>query len=483
MTFYRLLCASVLILSGCDPKEDPIAAINREVQKNSEAYKTLKQATETIGHRLSGSENGKRAEEFVFSLFKSYGFDEVAYQPFDMVTWSRGEVSLKVGLADRGPAQQLKVVSLAHTPEAIEVSASLVDLGNGLSDDYNRDTGIVKDKIAVVYLGLLPSTPEGTQNLHRSEKTALAMKYGAKGIIFINQVDGGVLLTGTASVTGDLIDIPAVCVGKEDGLALRLKMEKQPHRAHIKMTNKSEKLQARNIIATVPGSEQPEEIIIIGGHLDSWDLATGAIDNGIGSFAVIDMARTFKALDLKPKRTIEFVLFMGEEQGLFGSTHMVNSLKQNNTLDQVKYMVNVDMAGNPIGFNAGARPEASSFFQLAGERIKKVDSSFENQASHRVGLHSDHQPFLLEGIPIMSLTSNLDRSIYGCYHSDCDDFELVNQQHLNNTVRFTSMMLYQLADAESLPAERLSSGRNRDFLIANNLKDKLVIGGDWRWGE
>ena len=483
---FRLCFAlGCLIFSGCDltMKENALAAINREVHKNSEAYRTLKRASETIGHRLTGSENGHRAETFVYELFQSYGFEDVSYQPFNMVAWSRGEVSLQVGLADRGPAQDLKVVSLAHTPESSEVSAALADLGNGLESDYLHNPGKAEGKIALVYLGLLPETPDGEQNLHRSEKTALAIKYGAKGIIFINQVEGGVLLTGTASVTGELIDIPAVCIGKEDGLALRLKMDKQPHRAHIKMTNFSKEIQARNIIARLPGSELPEEKIIIGGHLDSWDLASGAIDNGIGSFAVIDMARTFKALDLKPRRTMEFVLFMGEEQGLFGSTHMVNSMIEAQELNKVKYMVNVDMAGNPVGFNAGARSEAEAFFHSAGERIKAVDSTFANRSTNRVGLHSDHQPFLLEGIPTMSLTSNLDRSIYRCYHSDCDNFDLVNPQHIKNTVRFTSMVLYELANTASLPAERLSSERNKDFLIANNLKRKLVIGGDWRWGE
>src|SRR5690606_28578857 len=90
----------------------------------------------------------------------------------------------------------------------------------------------------------------------------------------------------------------------------------------IEMSNQSRKVQARNIIATMKGKSK--ETIVIGGHLDSWDLAQGAIDNGIGSFAVIDIARTFQKLNFKPEKTIEFVLFMGEEQGLLGSRHYVN---------------------------------------------------------------------------------------------------------------------------------------------------------------
>ena len=79
------------------------------------------------------------------------------------------------------------------------------------------------------------------------------------------------------------------------------------------MTNVSKKIKARNVIATLPGKS--DDRIVIGGHLDSWDLATGAADNGLGSFTIIDIARIFKVLKIKPKRTIDFVLFMGEEQG------------------------------------------------------------------------------------------------------------------------------------------------------------------------
>src|SRR5690606_20189931 len=118
--------------------------------------------------------------------------------------------------------------------------------------------------------------------------------------------------------------------------------------ARIQMTNHSDLIKARNVIATIKGRELPDEKIIIGGHLDSWDLATGAIDNGIGSFAILDIARAFKANKLQPKRTIQFVMFMGEEQGLLGSTHMVSEAVKDGSIDNIKYMFNIDMGGNPI---------------------------------------------------------------------------------------------------------------------------------------
>src|SRR5690606_39417315 len=120
------------------------------------------------------------------------------------------------------------------------------------------------------------------------------------------------------------IDIPAICLRFEDGMKWKETLSKEKVQAQINMRNKADEATARNIIVHIRGSEYPEEKIVIGGHLDSWDLATGAIDNGLGSFAIIDMARTFQKLKLQTKRSIDFVLFMVEEQGLLGSRAYVS---------------------------------------------------------------------------------------------------------------------------------------------------------------
>jgi Iap family predicted aminopeptidase len=472
-----------LILASCGKQKAEIsnaalfAKIDTEIKANAEAYDNLKEATETIGHRLTGSENGAKAETYAYNKLKSYGFDNVEYQPFAVEAWSRGDVSLSIDGNDT------KVVTLGHSPVESHVTGTIVDMGNGLEADYLKNPDAVKGNIALVYIGILEGSEKGLTNLHRSEKTSLALKYGAKGIIIINQVPNGVLLTGTASVTGQLLTIPAVCIGKEDGMALKEKLKSSSASATIDMTNHSNMINARNVVATIEGSEIPEETIVLGGHLDSWDLATGAIDNGIGSFAVIDIARAFKANNLHPKRTVKFVLFMGEEQGLFGSRHMVSEAIKDGTIDNIKYMMNLDMAGNPVGMNAGGKLDNKDFFTELGATIQQQDSIYKNTFSNNSGLHSDHQPFMLEGIPILSVHSNLDRSIYGCYHSDCDDFNLVNKDHITNTSRFCTMMLYGLANADVLPATKMDSETTKEFMIKNNLKEKLMIGGDWKWGK
>ena len=455
--------------------------INQDVQINSKAYATLKEATETIGHRLTGSANGKKAEEYAYNLLKSYGYKDLHYQPFEVESWSRGKLSVTVGEQDK--LQPVKAVTLAHSPVKADVILELVDMGNGLEEDYLSNPGKVTGKIALVYLGVLPGSKPGTKTLHRSEKTAIATKYGAKGIIIINTPDGGILLTGTASVTGKLIPIPAVCIGKEDGLRLRQELSAGKLYSHISMTNFSGMIKARNVVATIKGKKIPTEKIVVGGHLDSWDLATGAIDNGIGSFSVLDMARCFKKLNLQPDRTVEFVMFMGEEEGLLGSKAYVEEAVKNKSITQLRYMLNYDMTNDPKGFSTTAE-ESKELFQYIGGIARAIDSSFKNQFRSGAGLHSDHQPFMLYGIPTGGgAGGGLPNNAGPCYHADCDKFSLVDEQGMKNTVRFSAMLLYGIADAPELKAKHFTDEETKAFLLKNNLKEPLQIAGEWRWKE
>jgi len=360
----------------------------------------------------------------------------------------------------------------------------LVDMGNGLEEDYLGNPEKAKGKIVFASLSLLPDAKPGLANLHRSEKTALAIKYGAKGVILFNGVKGGILLTGTASVTGKLNPIPAVCISFEEGMRIKEAMKAGGYTGQIEMSNFSGPIKARNVIATIPGKKFPNEKIIICGHLDSWDLATGAADNGIGSFSIIDMARTFKKLNLQGDRTIEFVLFMGEEQGLLGSNAYVDEAKKANKLKQISYVFNFDMAGNAGGFTAGGRKEAEAFFKETGDQIKAIDTSFGNRSgAGRAGLHSDHEPFMLEGIPTASSTGMLSEDIGRCYHADCDAINIIDKKWMVNQVRFSSMMIYAMSKAPKLPAIHQTDSETKQFLLDNDLKEALTIAGDWRWKD
>lgn len=480
--------AALLFVNATHKRDENLkevfARINQEVLQNSKAYETLGEVCSTIGHRLTGSANGKRAEEFAINLFKKYGYTDAKFQSFEVESWMRDTVSLVIVPRKSDNYREVSVVALAHSPVDAKVTADMVDVGNGLEEDFEAVKDQLKGKIAIANIGLLGESAKGKKNLHRSEKTALAIKHGATGIIMVNTVPGNVLLTGTASVTGSLIPIPAVCVSLESGQKVRDWIKEERLQAVIDMHNFSRKIHARNVIATVKGSGKlAKEKIIIGGHLDSWDLATGATDNGLGSFSIIDIARTFKALNLKTKRTIEFVLFMGEEQGLLGSRALIRELVKTGEVERLRCMMNLDMTNNPKGFNVMGRDEMKPIVQQIGEQIKSIEPEFTNNIANQAGLHSDHQGFMLEGIPTLSPSGVLSSKVYGCYHANCDRFDLVNRQDMMNTVRITTMMIYGLANAAEWPAKKMSSTETRDFLVKQGLKQELVIGKDWRWAE
>ncbi|HRP31448.1 MAG TPA: M28 family peptidase [Agriterribacter sp.] len=458
------------------PEWDAVfSRITREVTQHSEAYGQLKNITQQVGHRLTGSAQGEKAETFAYQLLALYGLN-TRYQTFEAESWSRGSLAVEIN------HQKYRSVALAHSPVKTDITGSMVDMGNGLEEDYQQNPEAAKGKIILTTIGILPGSRQGLQNLHRSEKTALAIRYGAKGIIFINAAPGNILLTGTASVTGKIIPIPAVCIGNNDGMQLKSQLQSTPAVAHISMFNFAGKIKSRNIIAVIPGKTKPKEKIVIGGHLDSWDLATGAIDNGIGAFSVIDIARTFKSLNLQPARTIEFVLFMGEEQGLLGSKAYTNNAIADGSIAEIKYMFNLDMSNNPKGFSATSTGD-KPLFQSIGTIANSIDTSFTNTFRSGFGLHSDHQPFMLQGIPIAGLMGSLSKEALQCYHADCDDFNLVNEPELKNTVRFAAMLLYGLADAPELNAKRLSDGELKEALINSQLEKPLKISGDWRWED
>ncbi|MCW3087173.1 MAG: peptidase family, partial [Sediminibacterium sp.] len=405
---------------------------------------------------------------------------DLRYQPFEVESWSRGTLNVSVG-ADVRNLQPVKAVTLAHSPVNVDVTLEVVDMGNGMEEDYLADPAKAKDKIALVYLGVLPGSKAGTKSLHRSEKTAIATRFGAKGIIVINTPPGGILLTGTASVTGKLIPIPAVCVGKEEGMRLKEQLATGKLYSHISMTNFSGVIKARNVVATIKGRSLPNEKVVVGGHLDSWDLATGAIDNGMGSFSVLDMARTFKALNLQPERTVEFVMFMGEEEGLLGSKAYVAAALKDKSIDQLRYMLNYDMTNDPKGYSTTSE-DSRELFQAIGSIAQSLDTSFRNVFRSGAGLHSDHQPFMLHGVPTGGgAGGGLPNNAGPCYHADCDNFNLVDEQGMKNTVRFSTMLLYGIADSKEIRAKHFTDDETREFLLKNNLKEPLQIAGEWRW--
>lgn len=476
----RLLTPALLLASlPLSAQSVDLHAFDKEAREHAQGYSWLNWSVHAIGHRLTGSPQGAMAEHAADSLFRTSGLEHVERHPFRAQAWSRDRVQLTVG--DGQGFLHLSAVALANTPLEAEVEAELIDAGNGLPSDLDDLGERMQGRVALVNIGLV-NAPEGTANLHRSEKAALALARGAAAILFVNQVEGGVLLTGTASIDGRLIPVPAACISTEDGASLRQRLQRgEALTARLGMRNNSSEVEAHNVIAEIRGTRAPQEVIIVGGHLDSWDLATGATDNGLGAFSILDLARAMQAMPFRPERTVRFVLFMGEEQGLLGSRALVEHYRSSGELERVRCMINLDMSGNPQGFGVGGPPGWSHLLREQASVLRQVDSAaFAGRVSEEVWLHSDHQPFLLAGIPIIYPLSDLGKHVYGCYHSSCDDIHLVDPQAMVNNVRFTGMLIYGIAGTEKLPPA-FTQEELRARLVEEGLEQALRIGGDWPW--
>ena len=486
-SFLPIVCLGfgAFLLVALRPDDDDYLAvfgrIHSEVNANSKAYETLADATQKIGHRLMGTPNGTRAEQMAFDLFKKYGY-EVRFQALEADAWLRDTATLEVVPNKSDNFMPIPVVSLAHSPTDAKIQGQIIDVGNGLEADFETLKDKIKGKVVLANLGLT-NAPAGSINLHQAQKTAMAIRCGATGVIMICGVPGQVLVTGSASQTGSLILIPAVCISQESGQELRqwLIDDKNLY-AFIEMRNMSKRAKPRNVVATLKGSGYfTKEKIVVGGHLDSWDLATGATANGLGAFSVIDIARTFKALKLKPKRTVEFVLFAGQEQGLLGSKHYVKDAIKTQQINNIALMYNLDMTYDPKGINLNGRDEMRGFFEQIGRQIAQTDAAYANTIISRAALHTDDQPFMIEGLPTIAPVSVLPPAITNCYHANCDRIGLVNKDALKRAVSAVSMLLYASADASEIPAKRLDSNKTRDYLVAQGLKKELVSGQNWKW--
>jgi len=172
---------------------------------------------------------------------------------------------------------------------------------------------------------------------------------------------------------------------------------------------------------------------------------------------------------------------MGEEQGLLGSRHFVGSLKSAGTLSDVRAVVNLDMVGNPVAFNDFDWPGAEDWFGAARKKIMPFVPSFRSANVQDAGLHSDHQPFMLEGIPVFSAVASLPDSVYRCYHANCDRMDLVRPDDMKSSAMVHSLTALQLAMVPKIPFRAMKEKKLVKWLKKHNLKEKLEISKEWRW--
>jgi carboxypeptidase Q len=366
----------LLVNNGFSQSEDSmmIKRISDEVLTNGKAYDNLHYLTKQIGGRLSGSPQMVKAEKWGVELMKESGADKAWLQECMVPHWVRGgkdKAEVTYNGASKGARnllvikKELDVLALGNSEgtKNKNITANVI-LVNSF-DELEKKKDSVKGKIVFYNYKFNPTFVKTFQSYgdavqYRGAGASRAAKYGAMAVIVRSMSHSADNNPHTGSLRYDttLSKIPAMAIGLRDADWLNNQVMSNKV---MSMTIKSNAhflpdTIGHNVIGELIGSEFPDEIITIGGHLDSWDPAEGAHDDGAGCVQTVELLRAFKAIGYKPKRTIRFVLFANEENGLRGGNKYAEEAKAKN--EKHIFALESDAGGfTPRGFSFGGSPE------------------------------------------------------------------------------------------------------------------------------
>ena len=398
------------------------------------SYQNLRYLTKEIGNRLSGSPGAAAAVEWTRQLMESYGFDTVYLQPVMVPHWERGGKDVvKIVNSNKHGSLELNALALGNT-QGTGPSGLVAQIVEVKSIQELQNLGEkVKGKI-VFFNGPMDPTKinafaaYGGANAQRSSGAGEASKLGAVGSIvrsLSNRIDD-IPHTGNQRYNPDFPKIPALAISTKDAELLSALLAEQADlrlylESHGEM--KPDKL-SYNVIGEIRGSEKPEEIISVGGHLDSWDVGEGAHDDGAGCIQGIEVLRLYKALGWTPKRTIRAVMWMNEENGLRGGREYARVAKEKG--EKHIAALESDSGGFlPIGFSStgtdAQRAKLASWAELL--RPYQLWSLDKPGGGADIGPLRDQGPILIGLKP--------DSQKYFIYHHTAADvFEVVDQREL-----------------------------------------------------
>lgn len=441
--------------------QDISSCILAECLLRPKAYKELQWLCDNVGGRTSGAESGNKAEEWGYQFFTKWGLEKVHYEELPVTVWTRGPLKVDVTVPS---SWTLTAMAHGNAPSHVELDAEVIDLGHAERSDFERLGDEVKGKIALCDEGVAV----GHRHLHRTEKLKFAIEAGAAGLMIYSSASGGLPRTGVCYY-GEA-PIASMGISQEDGERLkRLMKSGETPSVHISMRNTNSTGTARNVLADIPGSDFPEEIVMAGGHLDCWDVSQGATDNGLGSAIVMEMAHALAALGTRPKRTLRFALWAAEEVGLCGSHAYVKDHAEE--LDRICGLLNFDMTGDPYGFWSPGHKEKHPIFAGLAEQLAGIGMT--EAYEHKAGLHSDHQPFMLAGVPVVGLLAKLQGEGGHYYHSVGDTFEKVSQPALGRAAAVAAHTIWAIANAAERPYARLSRDEIETMIDEDDLREAL----------
>ncbi|MFW6075879.1 MAG: M28 family peptidase [Chloroflexota bacterium] len=442
------------------------------------AYETLRELCDEIGHRFGGSESEKAGAEFLANKMKEYGLENVRIEEFPMATWERGEA--KMTLLE--PVERdISCISLPYCPAA-NLEGELLDVGDGEEDDFERLGDQVRGKIVI---SAAETNRPGERGSHRTDKYRWAHERGAIGYIYVNQNPGLLRITGSLrgrNPQGDTAEdreapIPAVGVSFESGSLILRMMKRGTGKVKLELDNRTYMTNSRNVIGEIPGSEKPEEVILLGGHFDGHDVAQGAGDDGAGAITGLEVGRALAPFKGKLKRTVRIICFGSEELGLLGAWHHAEQTDP----DSYRFVMNLDGAGR--GQGGHERLVLSGWDDLKEYFENWADEHHYNfEIINQLNSHSDHFPFAVRGIPNGTLNS-VDATAgmigRGWGHTEADTFDKIHPRGLQMAAALVARIAATLAQDDEYPAKRRSIDEVREQLEEEGLLERVEASGQF----
>src|ERR1700692_1896241 len=333
------------------------AQILKEIHEHSEAMGNLEYLSDEIGARLTGSPQLKQANEWTAEMFRKYGLTNVHLEPWTIAhSGTRGTTRARIVKPAEHP---LTIAAAGWSPgTGGTLHAPVVYFDAKKKEEFEKFRGKLKGAVVIYQepASLSPPKPEDSRSEYvramqapppmkgeppapspyavlqeaAKARTAFFNQEGVAAVLRDSNKPHALLnMTGIGGEKFEIGAIPTAFVTGEGYRILFRMLKHGPVEVELEMTNSfgEKPVEVYNTVAEIRGSEKPDEVVMLGAHLDSWDLGTGSTDNGTGSMAVLEAARALAKLRLKPKRTIRFALFTGEEQGLYGSQEYVKTHK------------------------------------------------------------------------------------------------------------------------------------------------------------
>ena len=418
---------------------------------NSRAYDHLSYLSDKIGPRLSGSANAEKAVRWTTQQFRDWGI-EVRNERVMVPHWVRGVERGRLVSHDQ-PLVLTTLGGSVATP-ASGITADVVEVTS-----YEELEKLGRAKVAgkIVYfhssfdMTLVESgrafEAYGKAVQFRGLGASRAAEYGAVAAVIRSVATASLRSPHTGSMRYDAKypKIPAAALATEDGdLVHRLLARGDRVRMHLTLTPRTlPDVASANVVAEIRGSERPEEIVLIGGHLDSWDLGTGAIDNGSGCAMVMETMRAIKELGLKPKRTIRAVLFMNEENGLRGGhAYFAGAARREELQHHVAAIESDAGAAPPTGFITTYEGASLAALERKARVLQRI-APMKFSSSKHTG--ADTTPLIDAGVPGFGLVPE-PRHYFDYHHSAADTLDKVDPKALAQNTAAIAALAWVLAN-------------------------------------